>query len=187
MSDCSHGGGPSTKSPWNPSECAPVGVALGTGASRASVGLLARSCTAITVAAAAAAAAPTVARAPVSPPRAAAPGAATVVAAAARGAGRTSPLAAMAMKPPLLVVPLLRLATALERLVDAAGVTTNVALDLVPIGVDAGGTANGDGVVLLGLPLLLPLFGKLSLGLSICQILSLPRFLKLLGLGSLGQ
>jgi hypothetical protein len=67
---------------------------------------------------------------------------------------------------PLLVVPNLRLAAALERLVDAAGVTTNVALDLVPIGVDSGGTANGDGIVLLCLPLLLPPFGSLALTAS---------------------
>jgi hypothetical protein len=95
----------------------------------------------------------------------------------------------MAVEPPLLVVPLLRLATALERLVDAAGVTTNVAPDLVPIGVgvDAGGTANGDGIVLLCLPLLLPPFGKLSLGLSVGRSLGLLLRLEPLGLGSIGQ
>jgi hypothetical protein len=73
----------------------------------------------------------------------------------------------MTAKPPLLDVPLLRLETALDRLVDAAGVTTNVALDLVPIGVDASGTANSDGVVRLGLPPFLPPCGTLSLGLSV--------------------
>jgi hypothetical protein len=91
------------------------------------------------------------------------------------------------VNPPLLVVPRLRLATALERLVDAAGVTTNVAPDLVPIGVDAGGTANGDSIILLGLPLLLPPFGKLSLSLSAGRSLSLLLRLNPLGLGSTGQ
>ena len=91
------------------------------------------------------------------------------------------------MNAPLLGVPSLRFATAFERLVDAAGETTNVALDLVPIGEDAVRPANGDGIVFLCLPLLLLPIGSLALGIRICQILSLPRFLKLLGLGSLGQ
>jgi hypothetical protein len=88
---------------------------------------------------------------------------------------------------PLLVVPNLRLATALEQLVDAARETTNVAFDLVPIGEDAVRPANGDGIVFLCLPLLLLPIGSLALGIRICQILSLPRCLKPLGLGSLGQ
>jgi hypothetical protein len=58
---------------------------------------------------------------------------------------------------------------ALERLVGAAGEATHIAFDLVPIGEDAVGTANGDGVVFLRLPLPLLPIGSFALGLFGCR------------------
>jgi hypothetical protein len=88
---------------------------------------------------------------------------------------------------PFLGVPNLRIVAALERLVDAAGKATHIAFDLVPIGEDAVGTANGDGVVFLRLTLLLLPIGSLALGLSVCRFPRLLHHLEPLGLGSIGQ
>jgi hypothetical protein len=89
---------------------------------------------------------------------------------------------------PILGVPRLRLAAARE--------TVDVAFNLVPVGEDAGRSADGDGVVfprpllLLLLPLCcfaLGLFDRRSGRQSVRRLPRLPRHLELLSFGSLDQ
>jgi hypothetical protein len=175
-SDSLIGGDSSSSSPWSPSgRGAPVGFAL-IEACRALVGLGVR--VGVVIAAAAATAASAAATTTASscaggarpapgppvppPPRSAAPRAATFVAARV-----------VAGRPSTWCIKTSPLVAALERLEDAARETVDAAFNFVPIGEDAMGSANGDGVVFLRLLLLLLQLcrlprcrlGRLALGL----------------------